>query len=147
MHDLQVENGRSMAEFIHWFRGSYAVIFLAIGLLLLHKMDRFQSGNHNDLYQILPQFSGMIKSLNRCEIAVQNSILNADKCFDIKTLRRACRRRNIEPNIKKNIRNRKHPKRDRKRFFNEKIYKKRFVNERFFAWLDSLKPCLCALTS
>jgi len=37
-----------------------------------------QSGNRNDLYQILPQFSGMINSLNCCEIVVQNSILNAD---------------------------------------------------------------------
>jgi len=101
-----------------------------------------QSGNHNDLYQILPQFSNMIKSLNRCEIVVQNSILNTDKGFDIKTLRRACRRRNIEPNIKEKIRNRKHPKRGRKRFFNEKIYKKRFVNERLFAWLDSFKTLL-----
>jgi transposase len=101
-----------------------------------------QSGNHNDLYRIIPQFSDMIKSLNRCRIVVQNSILNADKGFDFKNLRRACRRRNIKPNIKENIRNRKYPKRGRKRFFSEKIYKKRFVNERAFAWLDSFKTLL-----
>jgi len=101
-----------------------------------------QSGNHNDLYRIVPQFSGMIKSLNHCGIVVENSILNSDKGFDSNSLRRACRRRNIEPNIKENIRNRKKPKRGRKRFFNEDIYKRRFVNERAFAWLDSFRTLL-----
>jgi hypothetical protein len=92
-----------------------------------------QSGEHNDLYNIVPQFSRMIKSLNRCSIVLENSLLNADKGFDSKKLRRACRRRNIEPNIKENRRNRKKPKRGRKRFFNESVYKRRFVNERTFA--------------
>ena len=101
-----------------------------------------QSGNHNDLYQIVPEFSDMIKSLSRCGIAVQNSILNADKGFDSSKLRRACRRRNMEPNIKENTRNRKKVKRGRKRFFNENIYKRRFVNERAFAWLDSFRTLL-----
>jgi len=101
-----------------------------------------QSGNHNDLYQIVPEFSAMIKSLNRCGIVVENSMLNADKGFDGRKLRRACRRRNIEPNIKENNRNRKKPKRGKKRFFNENVYKRRFVNERTFAWLDSFKTLL-----
>jgi len=98
-----------------------------------------QSGNHNDLYRIIPQFSDMMKSLNRCGIVIKNSILNADKGFDSKNLRRACRPRAIKPNIKENIRNRKYPKRGKKRFFDKDIYKKRFVNERLFAWIDSFK--------
>jgi transposase len=102
-------------------------------------IGEIQSGNHNDLYQIVPQFSSMITSLNRCGIVVQNSVLNADKGFDSKDLRRACRRRKMTPNIKENVRNRKYPKRGRKRFFNEQIYKRRFVNERAFAWIDSFK--------
>jgi transposase len=101
-----------------------------------------QSGNHHDLYEIVPEFSGMIKSLNRCGIVVENSILNADKGFDSKRLRRVCRRRNIEPNIKENNRNRKKAKRGRKRFFNTEVYKRRFVNERAFAWLDSFRTLL-----
>jgi transposase len=105
-------------------------------------ISNIQSGNHNDLYRIVPQFSGMIKSLNRCGIAVENSILNADKGFDSKKLRRACQRRKIKPNIKENLRNRKKPKHGRRRFFDENIYKKRFVNERTFAWLDSFKTLL-----
>ena len=101
-----------------------------------------QSGNHNDLYRIVPQFSEMIKSLNHCGIVVENSILNSNKGFDSNSLRRACRRRSIEPNIKENSRNKKKPKRGRKRFFNENIYKRRFVNERVFAWLDSFRTLL-----
>lgn len=100
------------------------------------------SGNHNDLYQIIPQFSKMIKKLNYSGICVKNSILNADKGFDSKSFRRCCMRRNIQPNIKENVRNRKKPKRGRKRFFNAEIYKRRFVNERGFAWIDSFRTLL-----
>jgi len=51
------------------------------------------SGNHNDLYQIVPQYAQMIKDLKSCGICVDNSIQNADKGFDSKKLRRAIRRR------------------------------------------------------
>ena len=44
--------------------------------------------------------------------------------------------------IGENHRNRKKPKRGRKRFFDENVYKKRFVNERIFAWLDGFKTLL-----
>lgn len=100
------------------------------------------SGNHNDLFEIVPQFSKMIKELNRKGISIENSFLNADKGFDSKKFRRACRRRNIMPNIKENNRNRKKIKRGRKREFNQMIYQKRFVNQRSFAWLDSFRTLL-----
>jgi len=44
--------------------------------------------------------------------------------------------------LSQNIRNKKYSKRGRKRFFNEQIYKRRFVNERAFAWIDSFKTLL-----
>lgn len=99
-------------------------------------------GNHNDLYRVVPQFGAMIKELNSKNICVHNSILNADKGFDSKKPRRAIMRRNIVPNIKENTRNRKTKKRGRKRFYNDEIYKTRYVNERCFAWLDSFKTLL-----
>ena len=105
-------------------------------------MGGILSGNHNDLYQVTPQFTGMIKQLNSCGICVDNSLINADKGFDCKQLRRACQRRKLLPNIKENQRNRKKIKRGRKRQFNPKAYQKRFVNERCFAWLDSLRTLL-----
>ncbi|MGZ5283411.1 MAG: transposase, partial [Bacteroidia bacterium] len=53
------------------------------------------SGNHNDLYNIVAEFSGMIKGLKSCAIDIQNSILNADKGFDSKSFRRAIQRRGM----------------------------------------------------
>jgi len=100
------------------------------------------SGNHNDLYQIVPQFSVMIKELNSCGISIKNSVLNADKGFDSKNFRRAIHRRNMFPNIVENKRNRKKKKRGKKRFFNQDIYDKRFVNERTFAWLDAFRTLI-----
>ena len=118
------------------------VLIMTDGRGIPISISTVQSGNHNDLYEIVPEFSAMIKSLNRCGIVVENSILNADKGFDSRKLRRACRRRKMEPNIKENIRNRKKTKRGRKRFFNQDVYKRRFVNERAFAWLDSFRTLL-----
>ena len=80
--------------------------------------------------------------LNNKNICVENSILNADKGFDSKRFRRAIMRRNMVPNIKENTRNRKTKKRGKKRFYNNEIYKTRFVNERCFAWIDSFRTLL-----
>lgn len=84
----------------------------------------------------------MRKELGKKNINVQNSILNADKGFDSKKLRRAVMRKNMFPNIKENTRNRKTKKRGKKRFYNNEIYKTRFINERCFAWIDSFKTLL-----
>src|SRR5690606_790999 len=100
------------------------------------------SGNHNDLYRVVPQYGKMIRQLRECGICVDNSIQNADKGFDSKSLRRAIQRRNMIPNIKENTRNRKTPKAGRKREFNRQVYHERFVNERCFAWIDSFRTLL-----
>lgn len=100
------------------------------------------AGNHHDLYRVVPQFSTMIKELNKIGICVENSILNADKGFDCKELRRAVMRRHMIPNIKENKRNRKTKKRGRKRYYNDEVYQTRFVNERCFAWIDSFRTLL-----
>jgi len=100
------------------------------------------AGNHNDLHNIVPQFSKMTKTLKECTIDVEKSTLNADKGFDSKAFRRTCQRRKMVPNIKENIRNRKKNKRGVKRKFDQKIYAKRFVNERCFAWMDSFRTLL-----
>ena len=100
------------------------------------------SGHHNDLYQLVPQFSKMTAQIKACGIVVTNSILNADKGFDSKAFRRACYRRNLLPNIVENMRNRKKKKRGRKRFFHQEVYNQRFVNERTFAWIDAFRTLL-----
>lgn len=118
------------------------VLILTDGKGIPIALGNMMSGNHNDLYDIVPQFSTMIKELKHKNIYTENSILNADKGFDSNAFRRCCRRRNILPNIKENKRNRKRIKRGRKREFIQKIYQKRFVNERCFAWMDSFRTLL-----
>jgi transposase len=91
---------------------------------------------------VVSQYAGMVSRLNQCGICLDNSIQNADKGFDSKSLRRAIQRRKMIPNIKENNRNRKKCKRGRKRYFNQKVYARRFVNERCFAWIDSFRTLL-----
>lgn len=100
------------------------------------------SGNHNDLYNIVPEFCQMTQQLKSCDIDATNSVLNADKGFDSKLFRRAIQRRGMIANIKENKRKRKQAKPGRKREFYEKVYKQRYVNERCFAWMDSFRTLL-----
>lgn len=118
------------------------VLILTDGNGIPVAIGEITSGNHNDLYAIIPQLSKMIKGLKEVGISVENAALNADKGFDSKHLRKYCNQNKMIPNIKENIRNRKQIKRGRKRQFFPKVYKERFVNERAFAWMDSFKNLL-----
>ena len=109
------------------------VLILTDGRGIPISMGEILSGNHNDLFEIIPQFSKMIKELKSKNIIVENSCLNADKGFDSKAFRRSCRRRKIMPNIKENNRNRKKIKRCLKREFNQKVFIRRFIYMGFAA--------------
>ena len=141
-HSL-VKKSAESAAYQHRKRGRTSNILIMTdgkGIPIAH--GGILSGNHNDLYHIVPQYSKMIKHLNDNGICVDNSIQNADKGFDSKALRRAIQRRKMIPNIKVNKRRSKGKKRGRKRSFNEQVYQTRFVNERCFAWLDSFRTLL-----
>lgn len=141
-HSL-VKKSAESSRYQHRKRGKTSnVLIMTDGKGIPIAIGDILEGNHNDLYRVVPQFGTMIKELNDKNICVQNSILNADKGFDSKKLRRAIMRRNIAPNIKENLRNRKTNKRGKKRFYKDEIYKTRFVNERCFAWIDSFKTLL-----
>jgi len=43
------------------------------------------SGNHNDLYNVVSQYAGMVSRLIQRGICLNNSIQNADKGFDSKS--------------------------------------------------------------
>jgi len=100
------------------------------------------SGNHNDQYNVVKQVKRMFQGLKACGLSFNKSYLNMDKGFDNQLLRKYCQRLKVIPNVKENIRNRKTTKRGRKRFFDDKIYKSRFVNEQTFAWMDSYRTLL-----
>ncbi len=68
--------------------------------------------------------------------------LSSDKGFDSKSFRRYLKYKGIQNNIKENSRTRKQGKRGFKHFFDAVLYKKRFVNERLFAWMNCFKSLL-----
>jgi hypothetical protein len=75
------------------------------------------------------------------------AVLNLDAGFDSKANRKCVfnpevTKDGMKPNIKEYPRNRKKPKRGRKRFFDEVLYKLRFTVERTFAWEDKFKRLL-----
>ena len=75
-------------------------------------------------------------------LAVSGAVLNLDAGFDSKATRKCVFNAGLKPNIKENPRNRQKPKRGRKRFFDEGLYKLRFTIERTFAWEDKFKRLL-----
>ena len=80
--------------------------------------------------------------MNQLGLDYRGAFLNADSAFDTKAARKLLWNRGGRPNIGENTRNRKRPKRGRKRHFDPVVYKKRFVNERTFAWIDKFKRLL-----
>ena len=100
------------------------------------------AGNHNDAYNLKPHLQQAFKSLKRLGMAIAGAYFNADPAFDTKAARKTCFNHGVIPNIAENKRNRKQPKRGRKRLFDEVIYKRRFVSERTFAWIDKFRALL-----
>jgi transposase len=92
---------------------------------------------------LLPQGLKDLKRVARTVgLDVSGAVLNLDAGFDSKANRKAVFNTGLKPNIKENPRNRQQPKRGRKRFFDDALYKLRFTVERTFAWEDKFKRLL-----
>ena len=100
------------------------------------------AGNHNDAYNLKPHLQTAFKLLKDLGLDIQGAFFNADKAFDTKAARKTCFNYGLVPNIDENRRNRKKPKRGRKRLFNAEVYKRRFICERSFAWVDKFRALL-----
>ena len=89
---------------------------------------------------LLPQGLKDLKRVARAAgLTLPGAVLNLDAGFDSKTNRKCIFNAGLRPNIKENPRNRQKPKRGRKRFFDDALYKLRFIVERTFAWEDKFK--------
>jgi transposase len=100
------------------------------------------AGNHNDSYQLIDRLKDIFRQLNQFSLDYSEAFFNGDSSFDTKAARKFLWNRGVRPNIPENTRNRKRPKRGRKRHFDKAVYKKRFVSERTFAWIDKFKRLL-----
>jgi transposase len=100
------------------------------------------AGNHNDAFNLKPHLQTAFKNIKRLGLNIAGAFFNADSAFDTREARKVCFNYGVIPNIAENKRNRKAPKRGRKRLFNAEVYKRRFTNERSFAWVDKFRALL-----
>ena len=100
-----------------------------------------QAGNHNDVYEISSLFEQMCKLLEDAGISLKGVFMNADAGFDAEELRAVCADKEIEANIADNPRNTQELS-EQYQYFDEQLYKERFVIERANAWLDGFKGLL-----
>ncbi|MDQ5852193.1 MAG: transposase [Chloroflexota bacterium] len=100
------------------------------------------AGHHNDSFELEQKLKNVFKDMQRCGLDYKGALFNADSSFDTRAARKLLWNRGVIPNIPENKRNRKHIKRGRKRHFNHEVYKRRFVSERTFAWIDKFKTLL-----
>jgi transposase len=101
-----------------------------------------QSGNHHDLHDIEQLFEELCKVLQEADVDLSGVFMNADSGFDAQKLREKCSEKQIEANIDINERNNKEQLSDKYVYFDELLYKRRFVIERMNAWIDSFKALL-----
>ena len=99
-------------------------------------------GNHHDAFELKPHLQWAFKGLKRLGLDIGGAFFNADSAFDTKEARKTCLNHGVVPNIPENQRNRKGKKRGRPRLYDKKVYKRRFVAERSFAWVDKFKSLL-----
>jgi transposase len=98
--------------------------------------------NEVDLVLLPEGLKDLKRVVRAAGLAVSGAVLNLDAGFDSKANRKCVFNAGLKPNIKENPRNRQKPKPGRKRFFDNALYKLRFIVERTFAWEDKFKRLL-----
>jgi len=98
--------------------------------------------NEVDLVLLPDGLTDLKRVAREAGLDVTGAVLNLDAGFDSKANRKSVFKVGLKPNSKENPRNRQTPKRGRKRFFDDALYKLRFIVERTFAWEDKFKRLL-----
>jgi len=98
--------------------------------------------NEVDLVLLPEGLKDLKRVVRAAGLAVSGAVLNLDAGFDSKANRKCVFNAGLKPNIKENPRNRQKPKPGRKRFFDNALYKLRFIVERTFAWEDKFRRLL-----
>lgn len=97
--------------------------------------------NLNDISLLKCSLVDFRKIVKKVGLDIRGKIFNLDTGFDSRTNRKIIWNFGLKPNIPENPRNRNtsKPKKGRPRYFNSKIYSKRFSVERTFGWEDSYR--------
>jgi hypothetical protein len=100
-------------------------------------------GNRHEGPLFIGAFDFLKDLCKRVGISIQKSVASLDSSYDSATNRKKIFNAGMIPNVKENLRNRKHTKRGRKRIYDEAIFEERFNTiERVFAWEDKFKRLL-----
>ncbi len=100
------------------------------------------AGEHHDSFNLKEHLQAAFKTMKAWGLSIAGAFFNADAAFDSLEARKVCFNHKLVPNIPVNSRNRKTTKRGRKRLFNPAFYKRRFISERTFAWIDKFRSVL-----
>ena len=100
-----------------------------------------QAGSHHDTFELERVFAELCDVLEAAELRLEGLFLNADKAFDVSSLRQACVRRDIEVNSPRNRRSADWQT-DDDTPLDPELYRRRLVIERLNAWLDGFKTLL-----
>ena len=120
---------------------SINALFLADNQGLPLAMATPQAGNQHDTFELERVFTELCELLDAAELRLGGLFLNADKDFDVSSLRQACARRGIEVNIPRN-RRAADWQTDDDTPLDPELYRRRLVIERLNAWLDGFKALL-----
>lgn len=99
------------------------------------------SGKNNDLFDIKNNLECLVKQLEKSQISVDGLFLSADAGFDSNEFRNTCGKFGIIPNVPRNSRRKKHLI-DDDTYFDDLMYKQRFIVERTNAWMDANRTFL-----
>lgn len=99
-------------------------------------------GNHNDSFELIDNIEILTSTLEKADVNIQDSHLNADAGFDTKQFIETIETKyKMIANIPKNKRNSKKIAQEY-RYLSEYIYSFRKKIETIFAWLDTYKRIL-----
>ncbi len=100
------------------------------------------SGNHHDSFQLVENFTQLLKQLEQSQVDYRSSHLNADAGFDVQDFIQTIEEKHqLIANIPRNKRNAKKLAQET-RYLSDYIYSFRFKIEVVFAWLDTYKRLL-----
>jgi transposase len=100
-----------------------------------------QAGNQHDTFELERVFAELCALLEAAELRLEGLFLNADKAFDVTSLRAACGRLGIHANIPRNRRSADWQT-DDDTLLDPELYRCRLAIERLNAWLDGFKTLL-----
>lgn len=101
-----------------------------------------QAGQHPDTFHLVDVFAELCALLEEAGLRLDGLFLNADKAFDVTSLRQACARHDIQANIPRKRRAADWQTADDTPLLDAELYRRRLVIEQLNAWLDSFKTLL-----